>query len=177
VLRPRAHPLPLLFVTVGCAAPSSNEDLAQIIAELQERQSQQECGLRGAMGMGGHGGARLGDAVRACNLPTAENVALACAAHQATPNPDRRDPENPDELQYDFPDYVVSALSCAFDDAGNSSATCTFELATENAPPQPVRAAFVHTFYARSTPLTFGYGTTWSTAGSCLRADGADSAT
>jgi hypothetical protein len=163
-----ARSLPLLVVAAGCAAPRSDEDFEQAVAELQEWQRPQECGFRGAMGFGGRQPANLGDPVRACALPTAEEVARACGVHEATPNPDRRDPENPDDVLFDLPDYRVTALDCAFGNADNSSATCAFDLATATALSQRVEATLTYRFYARSTLLTFGYGTHWITGASCL---------
>jgi len=160
--------LALLLVGGGCAGPSSEEQFTHRLAELQGTQRQRECGVRGAMGFGGKVRAQAGDAVRACELPTAEEVERACEVHEAVANPDRRDPEFPGELLYDFPEYAVGALRCTFDDPVNSRATCTFELATATTPAQPVQAVLSHEFYTLNTPLTFEYGTSWRTSGSCL---------
>ena len=168
--------LPPLLVTAGCAANSADEDFAQRIAELQGLQQQQECGFGGAMGLGGRGRAQLGDAVRACELPTIAEVELACEVHEAVPNPNRRDPGNPDDVLYDLPDFTISALSCTFEDTDSSRATCTFQLATTTAPARPVKAVLIHRFSARNTPLTFEYYTRWGTPGSCLARAGTDQA-
>jgi hypothetical protein len=90
--------------------------------------------------------------------------------HEAVsiPGTEGHDPDFPDDPQYEVPEYVVSGLNCAFTDANNSSAACSFDLTAGAKPPQPVNAVLTHRFFARVGLLTFGYGTRWSTAASCL---------
>ena len=162
--------LALLLVPAACASPSPDEQFAELSAEIQDLERERNCGVRGAMGFGGEARAQAGDAVRACGLPTAADVEWACKVHEARAIPGTvgNDPLYPDDPEYEFPDYSVSELECAFTDASNSGAVCSFGLAPGAAAPQATRIELTHGFYTHNTPLTFEYGTRWSTAGSCL---------
>jgi hypothetical protein len=133
-----------------------------------------DCGLQPAMtaylrGRGSAGASpRSGGPVRACGLPTAEDIALACASREAVPIPGSRDPDNPDAPSYSYPAYKVRAPACRFADGGRSEADCAFELLPEERAPIRVRARLTFRFRDLSNSLAHDYFSVgWEVGGIC----------
>jgi hypothetical protein len=112
---------------------------------------------------------RSGGPIRACGLPTAEDIALACASREAVPIPGSQNPDNPDAPSYSYPAYKVRAPSCGFADGGETMADCAFELLPGEGAPIRVRTRLTFRFRDLSNSLAHNYFSVgWEVDGSCL---------
>lgn len=139
-----------LGLAAGCAPAAGPGEPAPGIAPLRE------CGLRAALAQS-PSRPDSGDPVRACVLPTADDIADACEAEEGVPIPGSENPDRPGEPAHRFPDYEVSRLSCVFADPGSTRARCDFDLAGPGAPPARVRAELVHRFRDLSNDVMHGW--------------------
>jgi hypothetical protein len=111
---------------------------------------------------------RSGGPIRACGLPTAEDIALACASREAVPIPGSQSPDNPDAPSYSYPAYKVRAPACTFADGGETMADCAFELLPGESAPIRVRARLTFRFRDLSNSLAHDYFSVgWEVAGIC----------
>lgn len=144
------HALSLaLLLAAGCAPAAAPGDPLPGLAPLTE------CGIRAALGPTSRPDS--GEAVRACVLPTAEDIADACRSEEGVPIPGSENPDRPGEPRHSFPDYAVSRPSCAFTEPGGTRAKCEFDLAGAGAPPVRVSAELVHRFRDLSNDIMHGW--------------------
>ena len=122
------------------------------------------------------GGRRSGEArpsnggpIKACELPTAENIANACATREGVPIPGSEDPDNPEAPRYRFPTYKVRAPACRFADAGETMADCAFELLSDGRAPTRVRTRLTYRFRDLSNNIAHNYYSAgWEVSDTCL---------
>jgi hypothetical protein len=133
------------------------------------------CGLSPAMHafMTGRGPGEAhpsnGGAIRACELPTAEDIANACETREAVPIPGTEDPDNPEAPRFSFPTYEVAAAACRFADGGETMADCAFELRSDGRAPTRVRTRLTFRFRDLSNNLAHNYyRAAWEVSGTCL---------
>lgn len=108
------------------------------------------------------------EASRACALPTAAEIELACETVEAVPIPGSRSPDDPDTPNYSFPDHRVTGAQCSFADAGASRADCAFEIAVAGAPSGRARAELVYRFRDLSNAVAHDYwATIWEVDSVC----------
>ena len=111
----------------------------------------------------------------ACELPTAEQVALSCAIHDVVrspgykPPPDEWEEPNPDYQPTATPVYVGRNAVCRFTNDDDSKAECTIELSRpqDNGTFKPMTVQLTHIFYAMHGPTSHWYGTRWDIGGEC----------
>jgi len=162
--------LPAFAAAAAACAPAPerpDEVFARRIAGL-------DCGLRAAIAtrIPRPGSARepveSGDAIPACTLPTALELADACKGPEGVPIPGSDNPDNPGRPRYAFPDYRVSNARCAFADAARSRASCRFGLALGDAPPAPAAAELTYRFHDLSNEVMHGwYVARWGVERAC----------
>lgn len=132
------------------------------------------CGLSPAMhayldGRRSAGAPSNGGPIKACELPTAEDIANACETQEAVPIPGTENPDNPDAPRYSFPSYEVRAPSCSFADDGETMADCAFELLPGERAPIRVRTRLTFRFRDLSNNIAHNYFSAgWEVAGTCL---------
>ncbi|HEX8573656.1 MAG TPA: hypothetical protein VF759_13000 [Allosphingosinicella sp.] len=150
-----------LALVAGCAPAAGPGEPAPGLPPLSE------CGLRAAIA-GSPSRPESGDPVRACVLPSAEDIANACRSREAVPIAGSENPDRPGEPLYRFPDYSVSRASCVLADPGGTRAACEFDLAGAGAPPARVRALLVHRFRDLSNDVMHGwYWAGWEADSPC----------
>lgn len=158
----------VLLAAPACSpGPSDMNSLAESIRRT-------DCGLGPAMTTymtgRGSGQARVtsGGPIKACQLPTAADIANACASREGVPIPGSEDPDNPEAPRYSFPAYSVRATACRFADSGETMADCAFELLSEDRAPAPVRTRLTFRFRDLSNNFAHNYYSAgWEAGGVC----------
>jgi hypothetical protein len=165
----RRSKLLVLLAVSGCSADAPD------VNRLAESIRLTNCGLFPAMHayMTGRGSGEArpanGGPIKACELPTAENIANACASREGVPIPGSEDPDNLEAPRYSFPAYKVRAPACRFADAGETMADCAFELLAEGRAPARIRARLTFRFRDLSNNIAHNYySAAWEAAGTCL---------
>ncbi len=126
-----------------------------------------ECGVQLAM-MSGRP-ERYRDMPPACALPTVEEVALSCAAHDRVSAPDHvlsscdEDTGVCTPPLVALPQYRVTGLSCRYTNGDESAAACRFalELPGETGAGRAVEVSLEHRFWADHGPAHHIYSTMW----------------
>jgi hypothetical protein len=139
-----------LVLAGGCAPAAAPGEPSPGIIPLNE------CGLQAALWRR-PSRPESGAPVRACDVPTADDIANACASEEAVPIPGSENPDRPGEPLHKFPDYEVSRQSCASTDPDRSRARCDFDLAGAGAPPARASAELVHRFRDLSNEIMHGW--------------------
>jgi hypothetical protein len=158
----------VLLAVPGCSTEAP--DMNGVVESIRLT----NCGLSPAMRayMGGGRSAEApsnGGPIRACALPTAEDIANACALREGVPIPGTEDPDNPEAPRYSFPSYKVRAPSCSFADDGETMADCAFELLPGERAPIRVRTRLTHRFRDLSNNIAHNYYSAgWEVSGTCL---------
>lgn len=167
-MKRRWHPLLVVLAAPACSTGASDMN------SLAESIRRADCGLGPAMTtyMTGRGSERApvtsGGPVRACELPTAADIANACASREGVPIPGSENPDNPEAPRYSFPAYSVRAANCRFADAGETMADCAFELLSEQGAPAPVRTRLTFRFRDLSNSIAHDYYSVgWEVGGIC----------
>lgn len=156
-MEPRCCTLLSLLAVSACStgAPDTNS--------LAESIRRTNCGLGPAMTTykTGRGSERApvtsGGPVRACELPTAADIANACASREGVPIAGSENPDDPDSPRYRFPAYSVRAAACTFADPDETMADCAFELLSEDRAPARVRTRLTFRFRDLSNNLAHNY--------------------
>jgi hypothetical protein len=158
----------VLLAVSGCSAEAPEMN------RLAESIRLTNCGLQPAMraymsGGRSAGAPSNGGPVRACALPSAEDIANACASREAVPIPGTENPDNPEAPRYSFPSYKVRAPACGFADGGETVADCAFQLLAEGRAPVRVRARLTYRFRDLSNSIAHNYYSAgWEASGTCL---------
>ena len=159
----------VLLLLAGCA-PSNSPKQAVLQSAARD-----DCGLRPALlrHLPQRPGSQRtpvesGDAIRACGLPTLQDIEFACESEEAVPIPGSRSTDDPDSPQYEFPEFAVTDPQCTFLDAGESRASCRFDLARSGAPQSRVRAELVFRFRDLSNAVVHDwYNARWEVDAVC----------
>jgi hypothetical protein len=159
----RIRPLPLLAfgLPASCAAPPPQAVVVEAtIPEL-------ECGLQGAIARRFSTPYAQMRPARACAVPTGQGIASACDAAEAVA---AGPPNAMGERPYSFPGYRVRGARCRFTNAGQSQASCRFEIAGRGAAAawRPMRASFAYRFRDLSNEIAHDYFlASWEAEGVC----------
>lgn len=152
----------------GCAAEAPD------VNGLMESIRLTNCGLSPAVtaylrGRRSVGAPSNGGPIKACELPTAEDIANACETREGVPIPGTEDPDNPGASRYSFPTYKVRAPTCRFADGGETMADCAFELLPGERAPIRVRTRLTYRFRDLSNSIAHNYYSAgWEVSGTCL---------
>ena len=162
MLRLMLTALLIAVVGPGCAASSDGANARTAPAGIS-------CGLRAAMNPRQPKAVR--DAPPACALPTREEVASSCAAHDHVTSPDYRPSIYDEEGQLvwaqPMPEYVASELRCRFTSRARNKADCRFTLELPQGGASESVVRFEHRFWMDHGPAHHFYGTQWSPIDRC----------
>lgn len=146
----------------GCAGPGPETTTAGHRAS---------CGVHAAMDF--RQPERFRDRPPACALPTANDVATACAIEDLVTAPDYRPPVE-DEEGFPvggppLPAYSVSQLHCRYTSRDRNMAACNFHLSVPGGGTMATEARFEHRFVADDGPAHHFYHSSWFARGTCRR--------
>jgi hypothetical protein len=161
----RLLPLLLLPALAGCAAAPPPEPARQTAWPS-------DCGIRLAVRLRtprpGAEPLGSGDPVRACALPSADELAGICEVQDAAPIPGSSNPDDPEQPLHSFPDYAVRDAACRFVDPARTRARCRFTLAMPGEPPRRVEADLTYRFHDLSNAIAHDWWVTrWGTETVC----------
>jgi hypothetical protein len=127
------------------------------------------CGVRAAMDF--RQPERYREMPPACSLPTAGDVAVACAVYDRVNAPDYRPPTyNEEGTPIDgqpTPVYLVSRLRCRFASRDHNIAVCRLRLSLPNGSTSEGYATLEHRFVQDDGPAHHFYWTSWFARDTC----------